>query len=212
MKVGAVVLAAGQSKRMGATNKLLASIDGRPIVAHVVDALIEAAVEPIVVVVGHEAGRVREALAERAVSFVENPDYTDGIGSSVRTGAAALMNQVDGALFVLGDMPKVRSDDVRRLVEAFDPDTGRSICVPVYQGRRGNPLLWASRFFEAMQTLAGDVGARSLLSKYQAEVTEVAVGDDGVHFDVDTPSDLVPSANGDRRTVHEDRSLDEGRD
>jgi molybdenum cofactor cytidylyltransferase len=183
-RVGAVVLAAGLSRRMGA-NKLLIPIAGTPMVARAVDALLESPARPIVVVLGHQAAEVRAALAGRAVTFADNPDYAAGLSTSLRAGIAAL-GAVDGAIVCLGDMPWVRADHVRALIAAFDPAGGRTICVPVHEGKRGNPVLLGARHFAAVQRLTGDVGARALIEEHADEVCAVPVADGGITIDVDT--------------------------
>lgn len=200
-RVGAVVLAAGRSQRMGG-NKLLAELGGVPLVAHAVEALRQTGVSPIVVVTGHEAERVREALggadheAERAlggadVTFTHNPDYAEGMSTSLRAGLASLGDSVDGALVCLGDMPLVGPTHLRALVDAFEAEGGAAICVPAFERKRGNPVLWPARHFAEMMSLSGDVGARSLLDKYAADLRQVAVDDAGVNVDVDTPEALA---------------------
>ena len=154
--VSALVLAAGRSMRMGPINKLLAPFGGRAMVRHVVEQLAGSSVRPVVVVTGHEAERVREALDGAGASFVHNPAYREGLSGSIRTGLAALPESAEAALVCLGDMPLVTSEHVERLVAAFDPDEGREICVPVFEGKRGNPALFARRFFAEMATVRGD--------------------------------------------------------
>jgi molybdenum cofactor cytidylyltransferase len=188
-RIAALVLAAGQSRRMG-RNKLLLPIDGTPMVARAVDALIASAATDIVVVTGHQADDVRAVLAGRSVAFVHNPDYAAGLSSSLKTGIAALPEDADGALVCLGDMPLVGPAHLDRLIAAFNPVEGRLICVPTYDGKRGNPVLWARRLFGEMAGLSGDVGARGLLERHADAVCEVAMSDAGVLLDVDTPAAL----------------------
>jgi molybdenum cofactor cytidylyltransferase len=188
-RIAAVVLAAGMSRRMG-TNKLLAEVDGVPIVVRAVDALLASRAQEVVVVVGHEAHRIRATLAGRAVRFVENPLYEEGLGASLRAGITAL-EDVDGALIALGDMPWIRTEHADALIAAFDPTSEHSICVPIHAGKRGHPVLWSARHFEEMRALGGDIGARTLLEKHAAAVQPVQVQDAAVHFDVDTPEMLT---------------------
>jgi molybdenum cofactor cytidylyltransferase len=183
---------------MGDRNKLLEEVGGKPMVAHVVDALLATQARPVVVVVGHEADRVRAALAEREVRFVDNPEYAAGMSTSLRAGIGALLDQhVDGAFVALGDMPWVRPAHLEALGAAFAPALERSICVPVHQGRRGNPVLWAASYFPEMMAVEGDVGARALLRAHDDQLALVPVDDAAVHVDVDTPEDLV-TVNGSR--------------
>ena len=195
-RIAAIVLAAGQSRRMGRINKLTAELDGVPMVAHVVDTVAETAAEPVVVVVGHEAERVRDALAGRDVTFVENPDFATGLSSSLKRAIAALPGDIDGAVVCLGDMPNVSPRHIERLIAAFDPAQDRGICVPTFDGKRGNPVLWDRRYFEEMVEIAGDVGARHLIGSHADAVWEVPMEDGGVLLDLDTPDALAAHRAG----------------
>ena len=185
-----LVLAAGQSRRMGKDNKLLSAIGGEPMVARVVAAA-AARADPVIVVTGHQAAKVRAALAGRDVTFAHNPDYAAGLSGSLRAGLAALPAGVDGVVVCLGDMPAVSAALIDRLIAAFDPAKGRAICVPTYCGKRGNPVLWGRRFFAEIETVAGDVGARHLIGEHEDMVHEVESADDGVLIDIDTPAALA---------------------
>ena len=189
-RIAAVVLAAGLSRRMGSTNKLLAEVEGAPLVARCVDAALASSARPVVVVIGHEAARVRAALAGREVAFVHNPDPGAGLSSSLRLGIAALGDKVDGAVVCLGDMPWVRAEHIEGLIAAFETSPARPICVPTWDRKRGNPVLWPARHFAEIAALSGDSGARSLLDAYAGEVCTVPVADAGVTLDVDTPDAL----------------------
>ena len=188
--VSALVLAAGRSTRMGPVNKLLAPLGTRLMVRAVVEQLEASSVRPIVVVTGHEAGRVGEALAGTGVRLVHNAAYREGLSGSIRAGLAALPESVEAAMICLGDMPLVASRHVEKLVAAFDPAEGREICVPAFEGKRGNPVLFARRFFEEMAAVRGDVGARHLIGEYEEYVCEVAMDDRAVLVDVDSPQAL----------------------
>jgi molybdenum cofactor cytidylyltransferase len=193
-RIAALLLAAGQSRRMGVVNKLLVEIDGVPMVRRVAEAMRRSQAAPLVVVLGHEADRVRAALAGLGggVTIVENPDYAAGLSTSLRRGLAALPADVDGAVVCLGDMPRVAPRTIDRLLAAFNPAEGRAICVPTRNGKRGNPVLWARRFFPEMQEIAGDVGARHLIGAYPEAVAEIEMDeDDGVLIDIDTPEALA---------------------
>jgi molybdenum cofactor cytidylyltransferase len=195
--VAALVLAAGRSQRMGAANKLLAMVDGKPIVAHVVDRLVDSGLARIVIVTGHQAEAVAAALAGRPVAFVHNADYAAGMAASIRTGIGALGAEASGAMICLGDMPRVAAGTLRALRDAFDPDGGNGICVPVHGGRRGNPVIWAERFFPELAALHGDVGGRTLFADHEEEIAEVPVDDPAIFLDIDTQDAL---AELDKRT------------
>ena len=189
-RVAAVVLAAGTSSRMGGANKLLQPVGGKPMVRHAVEAALHSPAAPVIVVTGHEVERIKAALAGLDVTFVHNPAFASGQASSLKAGIAALPADADGVAIFLGDMPLVTPEIIGRLIAAFDPGEGRVICVPVHEGRRGNPVLWGRRFLAEMQRLDGDEGARRLLGVHADEVREVDAGSDAIHRDFDTPESL----------------------
>jgi molybdenum cofactor cytidylyltransferase len=159
-------------------------------VRRAVEAALGSSAGPVFVVLGHDAHRVRSALRGCKVHFVDNPDYASGMSTSLRRGLAALPADADGAVVLLGDMPRVDSAAIDRLIAAFDPVEGRSICVPVWNGKRGNPVLWAQRYFPEMAEVSGDVGARHLIGEHADQVAEVTMPDDGTLVDIDTPEAL----------------------
>jgi molybdenum cofactor cytidylyltransferase len=189
-RIAALVMAAGRSSRMGDANKLLAELDGEPMVRRVVQAALASAAAPVMVVLGHDAHRVRGALRGCKVHFVDNPAYAEGMSTSLRQGLAALPGDSEGAVVLLGDMPRIDATAIDRLIAAFDPAEGRSICVPVWNGKRGNPVLWAQRYFAEMAEIAGDVGARHLIGEHADQVAEVTMPDDAALVDIDTPEAL----------------------
>lgn len=191
VRVSAIVLAAGQSRRMGSINKLLAEIDGAPMVQRVVDAIARSRIDSTLVVTGHQSADVQTALQGRDVAFIDNPDFAEGLSTSVRTGIVSLGDYIDGALICLGDMPRINPSHINRLIESFNPAEGRSICVPTSRGKRGNPVLFDRTFFADLATLAGDVGARHLIGKNDDQVYEVELADDCIFVDIDTPKALA---------------------
>ncbi|BBK42339.1 4-diphosphocytidyl-2C-methyl-D-erythritol kinase [Allostella vacuolata] len=190
-RIAALVLAAGRSTRMGAANKMLVPVAGRPMVTHAVDAALASKARPVVVVTGHDPAAVTAALAGRDVAYAHNPHYAEGMATSLKAGIDALPREVDGVLVCLGDMPRVPPLVLDRLIAAWNPVEGRAICVPTTAGRRGNPILWSRRFFAEMLAIQGDTGARGLLAAHADQVVEVEVGDDGILLDVDTPEALA---------------------
>jgi molybdenum cofactor cytidylyltransferase len=190
-RIAAVILAAGRSTRMGGPNKLLAEIGGRPLVRIAAEEALASRAKPVVVVTGHQHDKVEAALAGLQVQIVHNPDFADGLSTSVRTGLAAIPEQADGAIVCLGDMPQVRAALIDRLISVFDPERGALVVIPTIAGNRGNPVVWARRFFPELMTLEGDVGARHLIGRYAEAVTEVPLTDTAALIDVDTPEALV---------------------
>ena len=187
--VAGVVLAAGTSSRFGAANKLLARHDGRPLVEHAVETLLAAPVEPVVVVVGHEADRVVAALDGLAVECVENDAFAAGQATSLAAGIDALGGRdVDAAVIALGDMPFVQPATVSALCAAY-ADGASDALAAAYRGERGNPVLFDRRHFPALGDVEGDIGGRHILLAGEHSAL-VAVDDPGVRRDVDEQGDL----------------------
>ena len=189
-RIAALVLAAGESRRMGDANKLTIPVDGTPMVARVVDALQQSHAQRVIVVTGHEPERIKGALGDRVVELVHNPDYAEGIGSSVRVGVAALGDDVDGALVALADMPWVNAEVINRLIDAFTSASEPSIFIPRFGGQRGNPVLWGAQHFPELLALAGDVGGKALFQRHASAICYVDVESASVNLDVDTPDAL----------------------
>lgn len=190
-RIGALILAAGRSTRMGSANKLLAEVDGAAMVLRAVDAALASQAAKVVAVTGHDAERVTAAIVGRKVTVVHNPDFATGMSTSLHRGLAAFDESFDGVIVCLADMPRVTAATLDRLIAAFNPVEGRAICVPTWNGKRGNPVLWAKRFFPEMAEIHGDTGARHLIGEHGELVCEIAMADDAVLIDVDTPDALA---------------------
>ena len=190
-RIAAVILAAGRSTRMGGPNKLLAEIARRPLVRIAAEAALVSRADPVIVVTGHQRAEVEKVLAGMPVRLVHNPDFAQGLGTSLKAGIAAVPADADGAVVCLGDMPRVDAPLLNRLIAAFDPDRGALVVVPTFAGKRGNPVLWSRRFFPDLMTIEGDVGARHLIGRYGEAVVEVAVEGEAAFVDVDTPEALL---------------------
>ena len=189
-RIAAVVLAAGRSTRMRGPNKLLAEIARRPLVRIVAEEALASRADPVIVVAGHQRAEVEKALAGLRVRIVHNPDFAEGLGTSLRAGIAAVPADSDAAIVCLGDMPRVDATLMNRLIAAFDPDRGALAVVPTFEGKRGNPVLWSRRFFPDLMAIEGDVGARHLIGRYSEAVAEVPVEGKAALIDVDTPEAL----------------------
>ena len=200
-RIAIIVLAAGQSRRMGKNNKLVADVNGTAMVRHTLENIAGVVPDEPIVVTGHEADMVTAALAGLDLKIVHNPKFAAGLSTSLVTGLGALDDEVDGALVCLADMPRVSREDIKKLIAAFDPIENRAICVPTFRGKRGNPVLWGREFFDPMSRVSGDVGARHLIGAHDDKVVEVEVDSDGVILDVDTPEMLKainnPAASAD---------------
>ena len=189
MRIAGLVLAAGRSSRMAPLNKLLEPVGGEKMVRRAAATALAGGATPVIVVTGHEAAAVADVLRGLDVTIVANPDYADGLSTSLRAGLQALPQGIDGALILLGDMPEIETSVLAALIAAF---TGpAAICAPVRRGRRGNPVLWGSVYFAEMMQLTGDSGAKPLMARHATHLIEIEVATDSIFEDVDAPEDLA---------------------
>lgn len=191
--VGAIVLAAGQSRRMGEQNKLLVNIDGMPMVRRCVVALQAGGINDVLVVTGHQSAEVEEALSGLEVRFIHNADFADGQAGSVACGIAAMDEAHSAALVALGDMPDISAELVAGLVADHIalPNSLSRISFPVYDGQRGNPVIWGYAFFDDLRALTGDSGGRQILGSNAAAINSFSWHDDSIHRDIDTRDALI---------------------
>jgi molybdenum cofactor cytidylyltransferase len=189
-RIAALILAAGESRRMGGPNKLVAMVAERPLVRIVAEAAAKSRAVSVTVVTGSRAGDIAAALAGLDVALVHNPEFARGLSTSLKAGLAGLPADIDGVIVLLGDMPGVTTEMIDRLIDAFRPEEGALIVVPTVAGRRGNPVLWSARFFDELKAIAGDTGGRQLIAANGDAVVEVELGP-AVGLDVDTPADLA---------------------
>lgn len=190
--VAAVVLAAGQSKRMGVNNKLVAELDGGALVHHAVLAAGNSLAREVILVTGAEPEKILAVVSDVEKTIVHNTDFDQGLSTSLCAGLTELSNrptQPDAALVLLGDMPRVSQAMIDQLINAFDPSNGHEIIVPTNQGKRGNPVLWSARFFDRLMDIKGDTGGRHLVGEFAEFVHEVEIGE-AAAFDLDTPEAL----------------------
>ena len=183
----AIVLAAGQSRRMG-TQKLLLPLAGQTVIGHVVDQVLASEVERAFAVVSNRDDGVATALAARQISIVANPDAQGDMLSSVRAGLRALPQECAAVIIVLGDQPSLRPQIINQLIHRLQA-VSRGIAVPVYDGKRGHPLAFSRCYFAEVLTRYDGIGLRGLLDGHPDDVHEMAVTDSGVLEDMDHPAD-----------------------
>jgi molybdenum cofactor cytidylyltransferase len=183
----AVVLGAGESRRMG-SQKLLLPFGGKAVLGHVVDELLGSDIEAVYVVVGHQGSRIAEELSGRPVTVVTNPDYKVGMLSSVRCGLRALPQPCETVLVALGDQPAITAKLVNQMVRSLST-TDKQIVVPMYQGKRGHPLLFSMRYRDEILTCFDEVGLRGLLHAHPDDILELSVSTPTILSDMDHPDD-----------------------
>lgn len=186
-RVAGIILAAGEGSRMGRTKQLL-PFGGKSILERVVESALDSALHRVVVVLGHQAERIAPLLAGRGVEVALNPEYRRGQSSSLKCGLRHLGADSDAALFLLGDQPLITPALIDTLVRRYR-ESPRPIVMPVYQGVRGNPVLFDRETFSRIEELDADCGARALFQEYRGRLLPVPVADPAIHFDIDTAAD-----------------------
>ena len=185
--IAAIVLSAGESKRMGEDNKLLLKVNGKTIIANYIENISKSNVSEILVVTGHQSDLIQGELEKYDVNFIYNPDYKDGMSTSLRAGINALSTNIDAAMICLPDMPLIGIYEINKLIDYYNPKIGNEICIATSNEQRGNPVLWDKKYFNELSDIKGDKGGRHLLSQYEEKSVEVNLGE-AVSFDVDTKS------------------------
>lgn len=189
--VSAILLAAGESRRMGQVNKLALPIDGVPLLRRTVKALLQAQLREVIVVVGHEQHSVRKLLAGMPVRIVSNERYPEGQMSSVYCGMEALHEPCEGVMVCLSDQPLLESRDINTLVDTFQNIPSCSVLVPTYHGQRGNPIILASQHRSDILNGERNLGCKRFIEKNPDLVTTVEFENDHVVFDLDIPDDYA---------------------
>ena len=189
--ISAVILAAGESRRMGAQNKLLLQIGSEVLIRKFVESVCASAADAVLVVLGHEAEKIKAVLQDLTVSFVNNTCFEEGMTTSIQSGVKAASTESTGLMICLADLPFAETSDFNRLIQAFT-DFRRTesslIIVPVFQGQRGNPVLFSAEFRDKILTHKGE-GCREIVRQYPQSVREVCMENDNLLRDIDTPED-----------------------
>ena len=192
-----MVLAAGESKRMERKKELL-PVDGEPMIRTVVRKLLGSArIDEVIVVLGYEAngvGATLSGITDERLELIGNGRYSEGMGTSLARGAQACLWGTNAIVVALGDAPFFSTEDVKALLDAHAG--GAAIAVPVFQGRRGHPVVLDGSFREELEGLTGDTGARQILERESASVVEVELSDDGFLVDIDDPDDYEAVKDG----------------
>lgn len=189
--IGAILLAAGQSRRMGAKNKLLLDIDGEPMVRHAARMLLDSRAEEVVAVLGHQSAAVGDALAGLPVRIVHNAAFREGQMTSVRCGLDALSDRHAGILVALADQPALTAADMDFLVDAFLSGDRQRVLVPVRGDRRGNPIVLAAHHRDEIAGRDLNFGCRNLIARNPKSVRAIDPPNDRFFSDVDTPDDYL---------------------
>lgn len=188
-EVWVIVLAAGMSTRMG-TQKLLLPFDGMTLIEKVVENIVNAGIENILVVLGANRAEIEEVLEFWPVQTIWNKNYQEGMHTSVIAGVNALPEQAKAALIFLGDQPFIPEHVSAKVVDAWK-NSGKGIVIPLFESKRGHPTLYDLKFRQDLLNLDPSVGLRSVALKFQNDICEVEIGCHGILKDIDTREEYL---------------------
>jgi molybdenum cofactor cytidylyltransferase len=191
-KTAGIVLAAGMSTRYGKA-KQLQKLEDKYVLEWVLDAALNSRLAKVLLVLGHEHGKILKALGDKAtqpgLQIVINHGHAAGHSRSLQTGLKAAYRAFHSVMFLLGDQPRVQSITIDYLLTRFW-NSEKNICVPVYRGLRGNPTLFSRAMYCRLMAISGDIGARNIISENPEQVLAVDIGDPAEFVDIDSPEDL----------------------
>ena len=185
--LSAILLAAGESKRMGALKQLM-PLGKNTLLEQAVDNILNSSVDETIVVVGHRAEEVSKAIASRPVKIMLNPNYQQGMSTSIIAGLTMVDPKAQAVMLALADQPLVESGTINQLIDAFNRHD-KGIAVPTHRGKRGNPVIFSIKYKEELLKLKGDIGGREIIKNHPDDVLEVAVDSESVITDIDTQDD-----------------------
>ena len=166
--ISAILLVAGQSKRMNGENKLTKEIQGAPLIKHSVKNILASSINELIIVLGHQKETIEKLINKnKKIKFVFNKDFESGIASSIKTGLNNLSEKTEAFFICLGDMPMVNPNIYNQLIKSINK---KEIIVPTYKGQQGNPVLFAKSMKEKIINISGDVGAKKILEQYDEKI------------------------------------------
>ena len=187
--ITAIILAAGLSRRMEGQNKLLLPFQDQTLIKTVTDKVVSTGFNDIIVITGHEKERIEESLKNCPVKIIWNPEYAQGMSTSIKAGILSSKPGTNGYMIFLADMPFITKKIIKIIIETFYSSSPRAIVVPLYKSRRGNPVLFSKVYQEELLALKGDTGGRSIVENHEDEVIEVPISDQQPISDIDTWDD-----------------------
>ena len=187
--VSAILLAAGESKRMGKP-KLLLPFGRSTMLEQTIDNLLSSIVDEVIVVLGHKADEARGKIAAKPIKISVNPGYHRGMSTSIAAGLNLIDERAKAIMLVLADQPLVDSRVINRLIKQFHAQN-KGIAIPVFQGKRGHPIIFTIKYKAELLGLKGDVGGREVIERHPDDILEVAISSPGITIDIDTPGDYL---------------------
>ena len=186
--ISAILLAAGQSKRMVGENKLAKKIQGVPLIKHSVKNILSASIDELIIVLGYQKEIIEKLIDKNEkIKFVFNKDFESGMASSIKTGLNNLSKKTEAFFICLGDMPMVNHDIYNQLIKSKD---NKEIIVPTYKGQQGNPVLFNKSMKETVMNITGDVGAKKILELNKDKILNLEINDQNISKSFNTQGDF----------------------
>ena len=191
-KIMGVILAAGNSTRMGKDNKLLRNVGDASLVRNTAVEMLNSDVDSCSIVLGYQSDKVAEVIKDLNINLILNPFWQEGQASSLKAALNTLDDTYSDLLIMLGDLPGVKSRHINRVIEEHLLTNNRrsKITIPSFNGKKGNPVIWGRSFFPDLSNLEGDVGGRALFNHHPAAINLLDMDDPAVVTDTDTPEDF----------------------
>ena len=182
--ISAILLAAGQSKRMNGKNKLTKEIQGIPLIKHSVKNILASSVNELIVVLGHQKKIIEKLIDKnKRIKIVFNKDFESGMASSIKTGLNNLSEKIEAFFICLGDMPMINQDVYNQLIRSRN---SKEIIVPTYKGQQGNPILFSKSMKSIIISIEGDIGAKKILEQNKDKILKVKIDDINITKDFNT--------------------------
>ena len=199
--ISAILLAAGQSKRMNGENKLIRKIRGVPLIKHSVKNILTSSIDELIIVLGHQKEIIEKLIAKNEkIKIVFNKDFESGIASSIKTGLDNLSEKTEAFFICLGDMPMVNQNIYNKMIKTklnynkkLKPNFKKEIFIPTYEKKNGNPVLFTKHMKEKIMQISGDDGAKELIEIYKSKALHIPVKNRGITLDFDIQEDFNPS-------------------
>jgi len=189
--ISAILLAAGQSQRMGGDNKLIKKYNKKYLINHILDALIKSKVKKIIVVLGFQTSKVKKIIVEdKKISFVYNKNYKSGMASSIKTGLKRISKKNIGFLIIHADMPQISRKIINKLYEAIK-SKDKEIFVPTYKRKLGNPVGFKYSMLKTLKKIKGDKGAKKIIKRNKKKIYLIKVNSKSIFNDLNTPRDFL---------------------
>jgi len=199
--ISAILLAAGESKRMEGENKLIKEINGIPLIQHAIKNVLGSAIDELIIILGHEKSLIENIITKnKKIKFIYNENYKNGISSSIKIGLNHISKNSEAFFICLGDMPNVNQNIYNKLIKSrynynkkLISDRKKEIIIPVFEEKEGNPILFSKFMREKIMNIDGDYGAKKIIEESKNKILYVPIKSNGITLDFDTKEDFIPS-------------------